>query len=159
MFELLAGKNAFENIAQCRSPRGKTIHDEVAETLPIRTVHQGWPSFAQPEHHYINSWLGHKILAPETMHQLHLKPGLEQYCVKGLVRLPKKLIGCLLLHSKVSILRRILRRREPGHDSRGDIEGNICKHFVRLTRQLVVQEIASVDSNIGPIRELLKEQS
>src|SRR5439155_7489724 len=117
MLELLTGKNAFEDIAQCWPPRGKTIHDEVAETLPICTVHQGRPSFAQSQHHYVNSWLGHKIFAPETMYYLHLKPGLQQYCVKGFVRLPKKLFGCFLLHSQVSILWWILRCREPGQDS------------------------------------------
>src|SRR5438874_6161192 len=111
MLELLPGKNAFEDTTKRQPPCCKTIYDKVAKALPIRRVHQGRPSFAQSQHHYVNSWLGHKILALEMMHHLHLKPGLEQYCVKGFVRLPKKLFGCILLQSQVSILRRILRRR------------------------------------------------
>ena len=66
---------------------------------------------------------------------------------------------CFLLHSKVSVLRWILLRREPGHNSRGDIEWNIRKHFVRLTRQTIMQEIAFMDRHIGHRHKFLKEQS
>src|SRR5450759_4981641 len=102
MFELMFSKNAFEDSAQGWSPRGKTIHDKVAEALPLRIAHQGRPSFTQTQHNNVYTRLRHKILAPETVHYLPLKPGLQQDRAKGFVWYPTTHLCCLLLPCKES---------------------------------------------------------
>src|SRR2546421_12331758 len=77
MFELLPGKNTFEDRSLLGLPCSKTIYDKVAEVLPIRMAHQGRSSFAQAQQNHVNTRLRHKILAPETVHDLHLKPGFQ----------------------------------------------------------------------------------
>ncbi len=42
---------------------------------------EGRPSFAQQQNH-VNTLLRHKFLAPEPVHNLHLKSGLQKYRVK-----------------------------------------------------------------------------
>src|SRR5258708_40271625 len=96
VLELLAGKNAFQDIAQRWPPGGKTVHDKVAEALPIRVVYQGRSSFAQPQKNNVDSRLGHKILAPELMDNLSLKPRLHQHCVQRFVWLAKQHLPCFL---------------------------------------------------------------
>src|SRR5713226_9736007 len=55
IFELLPGKNAFESSAWRWLPGSENMHYKVSETLPICTMYQGWSSFAQTQHHHINS--------------------------------------------------------------------------------------------------------
>src|SRR5258708_36547209 len=100
VLELLAGKNAFQDIAQRWPPGGKTVHYKVAKALPIRVVYQGRSSFAQPQKNDVDSRLGHKILAPETIYNLYLKPRLHQHWLQRFARLAKTNLPCFLLHPK-----------------------------------------------------------
>ncbi len=75
-FELLAGEKIFEGVSQGWLPSRKTVYDKVVEALLICVQYHGRPPLAETQQDYIHAWNRRKILAPETMHQLHLEPRL-----------------------------------------------------------------------------------
>ena len=52
----------------------------------------------------------------------------------------------------------MFRSSKPGHDSRGNVKGNIGKDLVWPVRQGILEKITLVNYNIGLMREFLLQQ-
>src|SRR5579863_3303706 len=95
---LLECENIFQNVAHCWPPCRKTIDHKIAKWLSITVTHQWRPSFAQAQHHHVHARLRHKVVTPETMHNIRLKPRGQQDRVERGARLAEELVSRLLLH-------------------------------------------------------------
>ena len=75
------------------------------------------------------------------MNDPHREPRREQECGEGLPRSPQVAVYSVALQREVRSARRYLRRCEPAHDRRGDIEGRAREHYVLGPWQGVSEDV------------------